>query len=288
MKATAVARSAVSIVNAIPAGKGASLGIALPLTATVKLDEHDPTIRVEVRGEPCDGTLSRIAARKTLDRFGFSAFGADVVTESDIPVSRGLKSSSAAANAVCLATLSAIGKLGKLRDEELLTLGVEAATEARVTITGAYDDACASFFGGLCVTDNVHRVLLKRYPPPADVVAVVHVPAERIEKPSLGSLDFSILRDVSETAFDLALQGDWQRAMKTNGLVVSSLQRLDVRPTLALLRAGALAAGVSGTGPATAGLVPVARVKEAERALREFGGRVLVSDLNDRRAEVVA
>ena len=51
-----------------------------------------------------------------------------------------------------LATIAALGKT--LDDLELVKLGVDAAFDAKVTVTGAFDDACASYFGGAVITDN--------------------------------------------------------------------------------------------------------------------------------------
>ena len=87
-------------------------------------------------------------------------FGAEIKTWSNIPVAKGLKSSSAAANATALAATAALGKT--LDDLELVKLGVEAAFDAKVTVTGAFDDACASYFGGVVITDNLNRQIIKQ------------------------------------------------------------------------------------------------------------------------------
>ncbi len=62
-------------------------------------------------------------------------------------MARGLKSSSAAANAIALATTAALER--SLDDVTVVKLGVDGALDAKVTITGAFDDACASYFGGI-------------------------------------------------------------------------------------------------------------------------------------------
>ena len=45
---------------------------------------------------------------------------------------------------------------------EAAKIGVAAAREVGVTITGALDDALASMLGGVVVTDNARMLLLKR------------------------------------------------------------------------------------------------------------------------------
>jgi len=63
-----------------------------------------------------------------------SKHGAKVATKSQIPIASGLKSSSAAANAAVLATVDALGE--KLESLEAIKIGVQAALDAKVTITG--------------------------------------------------------------------------------------------------------------------------------------------------------
>lgn len=38
---------------------------------------------------------------------------------------------------------------------DLIHLGVKCAREAQVTVTGSFDDACGSGFGGFVMTDNL-------------------------------------------------------------------------------------------------------------------------------------
>ena len=159
MKGRAVAYGAISIVNAIATGKGAALGVLLRTEAEVELSEGKGEIAVEIKGHKEDPTLVKVCVEKTLTRCQ-RTMNAKVRTSSEIPVGKGLKSSSSVSNAVILATLSAIDV--RLDDLAAVKLGVEASLEAGVSITGALDDACACFFGGACVTDNLNMELFKR------------------------------------------------------------------------------------------------------------------------------
>ena len=82
-----------------------------------------------------------------------------------------------AANATALATVTALGK--RLDDLEIIKIGVQAAFDAKCTITGAFDDACASYFGGAVITDNLNRQILKQLPLPKDLVVLFHVPPQK-------------------------------------------------------------------------------------------------------------
>ncbi len=87
--------------------------------------------------------------------------GFTVKTSSTLPVASGLSSSSATSNAVVIATANALmneyqfkSRSKDFNELDLLNMGVDASLEAGVTITGAFDDASASYFGGLTITNN--------------------------------------------------------------------------------------------------------------------------------------
>ena len=44
-----------------------------------------------------------------------------------------------------------------MNDTEILNAGVKASIETKVSLTGAYDDACACYYGGFVVTDNYKK-----------------------------------------------------------------------------------------------------------------------------------
>src|SRR3990172_8313243 len=98
MRARARVHGAITIVNAIATGKGAALGIGLETEARVELVESDREVSVTVQGEKdVDTALAQCAVREALSRFSITDCGARVETLSEIPIAKGLKSSSAAA-----------------------------------------------------------------------------------------------------------------------------------------------------------------------------------------------
>jgi shikimate kinase len=148
-------RGAATIVNAIATGKGAAFGITLEADAIVELERGKGDILLQGSDEGHDLVSScvRAVASKAL---GSSDVNGEVHVRSDIPISRGLKSSSAVSNAVVLAAARASG--ANLSDMEIVLTGIEESIRAGVTITGAFDDASACFFGGVAVTDNLHFI----------------------------------------------------------------------------------------------------------------------------------
>lgn len=284
------ANGAISVVNAIATGKGASLAIALETIATVELVEESPAVTVRILPDKEeDPSLAEEVVREVLIRLGEPMLGARVVTESTIPVSRGLKSSSAAANAIALATSSAYQKYHgtALSDKQCLDAAVTAALRAGVTITGAFDDASASMTGGLCVTDNRDRKLHHRIAIEDDVVAVIHVPPAKTRKSSVRDLPYAAIARVAERAWGLALRGEWAEAMTLNGLAFGPLYGVDPQPALRALAAGALGASVSGTGPAIAAVARREDAEQVRHAFETLAGEVITVDVTARRAEVI-
>ncbi|MFQ5712196.1 MAG: shikimate kinase, partial [Candidatus Geothermarchaeales archaeon] len=179
MRGRAVAHGAITIVNAIASYKGAALGIDLKTTAEVELIEGGDEIEVEIVDHPDeDRGLAVKAVEAVFERFGVEGLGARVRTWSDIPIAKGLKSSSVASNAIVLAATSALGR--NLEDLAALNMGVEASIRAGVSITGAFDDASASYFGGVVVTDNLKRMILRREKLPSGLRVLLYTPPGKV------------------------------------------------------------------------------------------------------------
>ncbi len=276
MKARAICFGAGTIVNAIATRKGAAFGLALRATATAEAVPKADGVRIDVVGN-VDPTLAMGCAKRVLRRSRRNASLA-VRVDSEIPVSRGLKSSSAVANAVVLASARALEL--ELEPLQIIELGVEAALEAKVTITGAFDDACASFFGGIVVTDNAERKIVKvdRFPP--GLLAVVQIPRRVITKPSLAAKDFAPIRSQVAEAYRLALAGDYVHALEANSAAYAPILEIDETPAKRARAAGAMAAGITGAGPAILALVKPSRVDAVVESLRDGESEVRVASLN--------
>ena len=286
-KAVAVAHGAATIVNAIALGKGAAFGVDLWTRAEVQLTDEPGVIRAEIVSDPKESTLLiEKTASRVLKRFSSEKrFGVKIKTLSNIPIARGLKSSSVAANATALATTAALGKT--LGDLEIIKLGVEAAFDAKVTVTGAFDDACASYFGGIAITDNSKQELIKQLPLPKDLTVLFHVPPQKSYTINCNVDRLRTLKPLVEIAFEKALEGKVWEALTLNGLIYSSASKLNTTIAVDALAAGAVAAGLCGKGPAVTAVVPNDRVDLVEAALQRYEGEVLRVQLNCEKAKVL-
>lgn len=284
----AIAYGAVTIVNAISCGLGAALGAKLWTEATVKLTNEPGVIHGRIISNPDESTeLIVKTVRRVLKHLNLeSVYGAHVKTRSNIPVARGLKSSSAAANAVALATFSALNE--DVEDLTVVNLGVDAAMDAKVTITGAFDDACASYFGNVVVTDNRSRKILRLFDvEEGGYKVLIHVPSEKKYTASSNVKMMRIVAREVKAIHEQALLGNYWTAMTLNGLVYSAVLGYNPRIALDAIMNGAVAAGLSGKGPAVAAVVPSERVKEVLGVWQLYEGTIIKTEINREKARVL-
>lgn len=283
----AIAYGAATVVNAIATGRGASFGIKLWTKARVELHDNPGKIFVSILSDPAENQeLAKNTVRLVLKRFRLDRKkGAYITTSSNIPIARGLKSSSVAANAIALATLGALRK--KLPDKTILNLVVDAAIKSQVTITGAFDDASASYFGGVVVTDNSRRKILRRYLPNQRLRVLLRVPEKKSYTFDVNTRRLERLKPLVNIAHKQALKGKWLEAMTFNGLIYSPALDYDNDLAMKAIHAGALAAGLSGKGPAMCALIPQNRLRAVMNEWRSRGVSLILTGLNIRKAHLV-
>jgi shikimate kinase len=266
---TASAQGAGTIINAIATLNGSAFAINLKTYSEVEIVDNG--IKCEIADSPtADTSLITECARLVLKRFA-PEVGVHITTRSDIPIARGLKSSSAAANATVLGLTEALGI--EIEPIEIVKLGVLAARRTGVTITGAFDDACASFFGGLVLTDNEHDLLLKRVEWKADVLILV--PREKAYSAKADVARAKLLAPWVDIAFDLASNGAYEQAMVLNGLLYCNAFGFSTEPIISALAAGASAATLSGTGPSYIALVDRTSAQRVKKEWAQLEGLII-------------
>jgi shikimate kinase len=279
-KAKATVHGAISLVNAIANQKGATLGIALKVEATV---ETNPGKGISIQSENkslssrlINKTVEKIVSKKDLEQNKIS-----ITLDSEIPTGYGLKSSSAISSAIALACAKIFNP--KLTDKQILLAGVDASIESKVSITGAYDDACSCYYGGFNVTDNAKKKRISFEKGPTNLIAVIFIPKNR-KRGNLKKL--KILSSVFENAWELSRKANYWDAMIINGLATASILNSDSKIITDLIEKGALGASVSGNGPSIAAITK----KENEAAIRKvfstLEGNIIVSKISNKKAEV--
>ncbi|MFB6299445.1 MAG: shikimate kinase [Halobacteriales archaeon] len=265
MEGHARAPAAGTILNALACGKGAAFAIDAYTTATVTLTDST-SIDGDIAEDPdADTRLIERCVELVVERFAETAYGGSVRTESEIPMAAGLKSSSAAANAVVLATLDALGVAvgsgGAIDRADAARIGVKAARDVGVTITGAFDDASASMLGGITVTDNTNDALLAHDSVEWDVL--VWTPPERAYSAQADVDRCERLTSLAEFIAETALEGHYAHAMTINGFAFCAALGFSAEPLMEALP-HANGVSLSGTGPSVTAIGPPTALEPIE------------------------
>ncbi|WP_456372627.1 shikimate kinase [Methanocaldococcus sp.] len=277
MEGNAYALASGTIINAIATGKGSAFGLNLKVYARVKLiDDGKNKIEGKVLDNPnIKPNLIIRCVKNTLDYFGLN-YSAYVETKTEIPIKSGLSSSSATSNAVVLATFDALGE--KIDDELIINLGIKSSFDEKLTVTGAYDDATASYYGGITITDNLKREILKRDKMPEDLNVVVLIP--NFEK-NVNVNRMKLIKDYVEIAFKEAMNGNYFNALFLNGILYASALNFPTKIAIDALEAGALTSGLSGTGPSYIAIVEDENLNRVKETLNKYGKVILTKPNND-------
>ncbi|MCV0402026.1 MAG: shikimate kinase [Nitrosopumilus sp.] len=279
-KAKATVHGAVSLVNAIANQKGATIGIELKVEATV---ETSPGKGISIQSENqslssrlINKTIEKIVSKKDLEQNKIS-----VTLDSEIPTGYGLKSSSAISSAIAMACAKIFKP--KLTDQQILLAGVDASIESKVSITGAYDDACSCYYGGFNVTDNAKKKRIHFEKGPSNLIAVIFIPKNR-KRGNLKKL--KMLSSIFENAWELARKANYWDAMIINGLATASILNSEPKIITELIEKGALGASVSGNGPSIAAITKKENEAAIKKVFSTLEGHVIVSKINNKKAEV--
>ncbi|MCP2505701.1 MAG: shikimate kinase [Nitrosopumilus sp.] len=280
VKVKATVHGAVSIVSAIANKKGATLGIELKVEATIETSEGKGiVIQSENRSlssRLINKTIEKIVSKKYLEKNKML-----ITINSEIPTGYGLKSSSAISSAIALACAKIFKP--KLTDKQILVAGVDASIESKVSITGAYDDACSCYYGGFNVTDNGKRKRIHFERIPSNLIAVIFIPKNR-KRGNLKKL--KILSSIFNNAWELAKEKKYWESMTINGLATSAILNSDPKIIVDLIEKGALAASVSGNGPSIAAIVKKDNLSNVKKVFEALEGNIIVSKVNNKKAEV--
>lgn len=278
-KVRAIVHGAISIVNAIATGKGSALGISLKVTAEVELQKGHG-LRF-ITGRNGDRLIKNII-QKTIPKETIESNMISIRVDSEIPIGYGLKSSSAVSNAIVLAC-SQIAREEDINDNTILEVAALSSLEAKVSLTGAYDDATACYFGGFTVTDNYSRRLIRKERAPENLYAIIILPSSTTRG------DVRKLRnlyDIFIDAFRFAESGQYWKAMKLNGVLASAALSSSYAPAMAAMEHGALSASISGNGPSIAAVGNEDAIEPIVGALSKYDGEIIVSKVNNEKADV--
>ncbi|MDC0200153.1 shikimate kinase [Candidatus Nitrosopelagicus sp.] len=271
---------AVSIVNAIALRKGSTLGIDTFVEATLTKKEgtgiHITSENKTISSRLINKVIENMIPKKKLEKTKL-----ELNFRSNIPTGYGLKSSSAISTAVVMAVAKAFDY--NMTDEEILKLGSKSSIEARVSITGAYDDACACYFGGFNVTDNSKMKLFHREYAPENLQAIIFLPNSR-KRGNLNKL--KKFKPAFEKAWELSKNSDYWNAAVLNGIATTAILNSEPNLIMRLMEKGAKCATISGNGPS---IMAISDKKNRSKIQKEFSGlegKIFTSNINNKKAIV--
>lgn len=276
MKQTVRSPGSATIINAIATGFGSAFGIGLDIKCEAKSTDNSITCSNDVGA---DNTLMELCVNKVFNHYGIDSdeFGIDLKTESSLPMASGLSSSSASSNAIVKVTSSIICEefdLNPLDDLEVVNMAIDASLDAGVTITGSFDDATASYFGGVVVTDNKNREFIIREKMD-DYPILVYMPNFYSKSGDSNPERMKLLSPLVETALGFAKKKDYFKALNLNGLIYSATLGFDSTIAIDALEAGAIASGLSGTGSSFVAIVNDESIDDVKESWNKYEGRVI-------------
>ena len=279
-KVKATVHGAISIVSAIASGKGAALGIT-PKVEVIMESMPGSGISIKSGSQNLSSRLITRTIEKIVSKKQLSETKLNLLLNSEIPTGYGLKSSSAISSAVALAAAKLFKQ--KIDDSKILLAGVNASIETKVSLTGAYDDACACYYGGFMVTDNYKRKIISSKKAPTNLKVVIFIPKSR-KRGNIKKL--KTLNTVFERAWNFAKNEDYWNAMILNGFATSSILNSDPKLITQLVEKGAIGASISGNGPSIAVVTKQSNISRIKKVFSSLEGRVTVTQINNKRAEV--
>ena len=275
----AIVHGAVSIVSAIATGNGATLGIDTFVKTRLKVKDgrgiHITSDNRTISSRLINKVIENIIPKKQLEKVRL-----ELDFQSNIPTGYGLKSSSAISTAVSLVCSKAFKK--KLTDNEILKIGIESSIQTNVSITGAYDDACACYYGGFNVTNNYKRDLVFRNKAPNNLQAIIFLPKSRKRGNVKKLKDF---KPAFEKAWELAKNHDYWNASILNGIATSSILNSNPKLLFQLIKKGAVSATISGNGPSIVAITKKGHNSNIKKELSSLEGKVIISNINNKKAE---
>lgn len=282
MKKTVRSPGSATIINAIATGFGSAFGIGLDIKCVAKTISNSIKCENDVGA---DTGLMELCVKKVFNHYNINDedFGISLKTQSSLPMASGLSSSSASSNAIVKVVSEIVSEefnLTPLTDLEIINLAIDASLDAGVTITGSFDDATASYFGGVVVTDNKNReFIIKEKMDEHEIL--IFMPNFHSKSGDSNVERMRVLAPLVETAYEFACNKDYFKAINLNGLIYASTLGFNSEIAIDALQCGAMASGLSGTGSAFFAIVDERVSDDVCRQWDKYEGRTIKTHVDN-------
>ncbi|HII54427.1 shikimate kinase [Candidatus Micrarchaeota archaeon CG08_land_8_20_14_0_20_49_17] len=286
-ESSAIAYGAGTVINAMATSQGCAFGIDLYTKLKLKTRQGEFKVKYTARSPAgkalkVPDTLIRAGILEFFTSQGIEPFYSfDVSVETNIPPAKGLKSSSSTS----LALMEALNGLTRsLPEYDVLNLSVLASKAAGVTMTGAYDDACACYLGGFNVTDNNENRLVKHMPVP-DYQVLIWLGKGTAFSGKMKPEMFGAIKERIWRAYEWAVNDNFYKAMRLSTKAYCEVFGYDDSIVEFALDAGAEMCGLSGKGPAFHALVKPEKAQTVIDAWKAQGYKDLIfANTNNKKA----
>lgn len=283
MKKTVRSPGSATIINAIATGYGSAFGIGLDIECEAETTSNSITYSNDVGA---DTGLMELCVQKVFNHYDIdeSEFGINLKTKSKLPMASGLSSSSASSNAIVKVVSEIVAEefgLNPLDDLEVVNMAIDASLDAGVTITGSFDDATASYFGGVVVTDNKNREFIIKEKMEEHPI-LIYMPNFYSKSGDSDADRMRVLAPLVREAFGFACDKDYFKALTLNGLLYSATLGFDSTIAVDALAQGAIASGLSGTGSSFVAVVDDDSIDDVKEAWEKYEGSVIETHVDNK------
>ncbi|MXY61645.1 MAG: shikimate kinase [Cenarchaeum sp. SB0665_bin_23] len=274
--ALATTHGAISLVNAIGTGHGVTMGTSLSTTVRMSI-VPGKGITIHTRNQ--SSKMIALTIQNIVPSHELARNKVNVWVNSQVPIGCGLKSSSAVSTAVAMACTNVFDL--DVTEKDLLGAGMDASLRSGVSITGAYDDVCGCYYGGVNLAHNYKalRFHYERISP--DLKVIIFIPNNRTRK---NVRNLKKMSHVLDAAWRLAKDGRYWDAMLVNGLAVSPILGPEPQLLDSLLNAGAMGASLSGNGPSIAAVAYEGEVRSIKKVFEPMPGHTIITAINNTKA----
>lgn len=282
MKKTVRSPGSATIINAIATGFGSAFGIGLDIKCEAKTSSEGIECKNDVGA---DTTLMDLCVNNVFNHYGIDSddFGISLKTQSSLPMASGLSSSSASSNAIVKVVSDIVAgefDFTPLSDLEVVNMAIDASLDAGVTITGSFDDATASYFGGVVITDNRNRKFILKEKM-EDYSVLIYMPNFYSKSGDSNVERMRVLAPLVETAYDFACKKQFFKALNLNGLIYSAALGFNSSIAIDALESGALASGLSGTGSSFVAVVDDTSIDKVHESWEKYEGRIIQTKVDN-------
>ena len=202
--------SAITILNAIYADFGAAIGIDIPISVEIREFDNLSITTIPENSPNLIKTCLEVVSNES----NITIEDVEISTYSPLPSQRGLKTSSA----ISCGLIHSLSEFYDLQYSipEVILLASNASIKAGVSITGAYDDAYASYCGGMVITETLTKTPVHHIDIRLDDQLLLLIPDSFLSKSDIDVSRYNMEDHAQNTIIKNIMNQNIYEAIKSN------------------------------------------------------------------------